>query len=140
MYVADGADALLPDLAATNLGLWTIGRSPGLTSAERDLADLGWLPRALRGILEDAQGPGGSPGLAVVSRAERLVPRFPEGARDAGRLIRVLKEQRWSLATTLLFRPFGEFADLFDYVARVRPGPSGDWRETRVVVERGPGL
>ena len=138
VYIADGPEALIPDTAALNLGLWTQGRGGGRAPAADDPSDLVWLPRVLREMTERPPGYGGLTGAAVVSRVERLVFRFPEGADDARRLVRVMNRRNWTVIVTLLIRPVPEFGAIFEHVFRVRGEPTNRWENAVLVSEREP--
>jgi hypothetical protein len=132
------AEDLLPENGLANLAAWVAGRSPEPSRYVQEAEDLAWLPSPLRELArrrtdESVVLP------VVVAGGERLVVLLPSGLEDVGRLLSVMRRHRVTLIVGTLVRPLRAFADLFDYVVRVRPAPDVERGIAPYLVERSPG-
>lgn len=128
---------LLPEPGLEHLARWVAGRSqePSLSAQEGE--DLAWLAPPLRSIARSRTDESRVLPV-VVARGDRLVllPRFDR--EDVARLVGVLKRHRITLIVGSLIRPMGGFAELFDYVVRVRPAPEVGSGVAPFLIERRP--
>ena len=133
LWKVERPDALRPDDLTANLALFSLIRSDEAPASLTQLSEFLRLPETSQRILATRPSDG-RPGALAVTNAHRLMAAFP-----ANRVSPILSVHR--SAGFSVFVGYSESAgpgrSLFDYVFRLDCEHIGDWKNGRLVCEKG---
>jgi hypothetical protein len=133
--VTSAPDDLAPEIAVSNLAVWSLIRESEPKETVVSLIDFLRLPESVQALVSEGSFPPDHSTL-LVTNSDRLASLYPEDIASSRTYVQAITRQSVKLVGTLAgLQRKDRFA--YDYVFQVSPGSGGGWANSSLAVEKG---
>jgi hypothetical protein len=134
-FVTSHPDALAPEIAISNVALWSLIRENEPKEAVVSLLDFLRLPESVQSLVSE-RSPAAAPSTLLVTNSDRLAALYPDDVESTRPFVQAITTRSVKIVATLSgLERKDRFA--YDFVFRLSPGDAEGWANSLLRVEKG---